>query len=230
VAVILCPTRAAARAQSGVRPAGVATPARFAVPCAPAGRLTLEMEASEIKRGTLLDLDGTPWLVIEVSTQTPSARGGNTITRVKARNLKTGQLQSRQFRAGEQVEEASCEHRPTQFLYRDGEDHLFMDQESYDQFSLDAEQLGDTAGYLTEGLVVRALLYREEVISIELPNTVDLEVVETVPTIKGATATAQPKPATLSTGLQVMVPPYLSVGDMIRIDTRTGRFVERIRG
>jgi elongation factor P len=188
------------------------------------------MDASDITRGTLLDLDGAPWLVVEVSTQAPSARGGNTLTRVKARNLRTGQLQSRSFRSGDLVEEASCERRPTQYLYRDGDAYQFMDEESFEQFSLDADQLGDAAGYLTEGLVIRALLYRDEVINVELPNTVDLEVVETVPTIKGATATAQAKPATLSTGLQVMVPPYLSAGEVIRIDTRTGKFIERIRG
>lgn len=188
------------------------------------------MEASDIKRGVLIELDGDPWLVTEVATQTPSARGGNTLTKVKARNLRTGQLQSRSFRSGEQVGDATCERRPTQFLYKNGDEYQFMDEESFEQFSLGDEQLGDAAGYLTEGLVIRALRYNDEVISVELPNTVDLEIVETPPTLKGATATAKPKPATLSTGLQLMVPAYLDVGETIRIDTRTGRFIERVRG
>lgn len=188
------------------------------------------MDASDIKRGTLIELDGDPWLVIEVATQTPSARGGNTLTRIKARSLRTGQLQSRSFRAGEQVDEAMCERRPTQFLYKNGDEHHFMDEESFEQFSLGGAQLGDAAGCLTEGLVIRALRHDDEVISIELPNTVDLAIVETPPAIKGATATAQPKPATLSTGLQIMVPAYLDVGETIRIDTRTGKFIERVRG
>ena len=105
-----------------------------------------------------------------------------------------------------------------------------MDEESYEQFSLDHETMGDAPGYLTEGLVVRSLIYNDQVLSIELPNTVDLEVIETAPMLKGATAQAQLKPATVVTGKQIQVPPYLSTGETIRIDTRTGKFVERVKG
>jgi elongation factor P len=185
---------------------------------------------SDIKRGMLLDLDDAPWQVVEVSTHTPSARGASTITKVKVRNLKTGQFLSKSFRGGDTIATADCEKRQVQYLYQDGEHYVFMDEENYEQFALDADKLGDSVGFLTEGLTVRSLSYQDEVITVELPNTVDLEVTETAPTIKGATAQAQLKPATLETGIQVMVPPYLATGERIRVDTRTGKFVERVRG
>jgi elongation factor P len=185
---------------------------------------------SDIKRGILLDIDGAPWLVLDVQTQSPSARGAATITKVKVRNLRTGQVLTRSYRSGEVVETADCERRAVQYLYQDGDNFCFMDEETYEQFLLGADVLGDDAGYLTEGLRLRSLLYNGEAIAVELPNTVDLEVVDTAPAIKGATAQAQPKPATLSTGIQVSVPPYLTTGEIVRVDTRTGKFVERVRG
>lgn len=184
---------------------------------------------SDIKRGLLLDIDDAPWLVMDVSSQSPSARGASTITKAKVRNLKTGQVMTKSFRGGESIETADCERRPVQFLYIDGDHFVFMDEESYDQFPLDREVLGDAVGFLTEGLVVRSLAYNDLVFTVELPNTVDLEITETAPSIKGATAQAQLKPATLQTEIQVMVPPYLSTGEIIRVDTRTGKFVERVR-
>ena len=184
---------------------------------------------SDIKRGVLLDIDDAPWVVVDCQTQTPSARGASTITKVKVRNLKTGQVLSKSYRGGEMIETADCEKRPVQYLYQDGEQYHFMDEESYEQFALAAETLGESTGYLTEGLVVRSMLYKESVINVELPNTVDLEVIDTAPALKGATAQAQLKPATLSTGIQVNVPPYLTTGEKIRVDTRTGKFVERVR-
>ena len=188
------------------------------------------INASDLKRGAVLDMDGAPWQVMESSFQTPSARGASTITKVKIRNLKTGQVLNKSFRGGEMIPTADCEKRQVQFLYKDGESFVFMDEETYDQFPLTAETLGADAGYLMEGLIVRSLLYNGEVINVELPVTVDLEITETAPTIKGATAQAQLKPATLETGIQIMVPPYLSSGERIRVDTRDGRFVERVKG
>ncbi len=184
---------------------------------------------SDIKRGLLLDLDDAPWLVMDVASQSPSARGASTITKVKIRNLKTGQVLSKSFRGGDSIETADCEKRAVQFLYHDGDDYHFMDQETYDQFAMDTEQRGDAVGFLLDGMECRSMLYNEEVINIELPNTVELEITETAPSLKGATAQAQLKPATLQTGIQVMVPPYLATGEIIRVDTRTGKFVERAR-
>jgi elongation factor P len=186
------------------------------------------INSSEMKRGILLDLDGAPWQIIDCAFQTPSARGASTLTKIKIKNLKTGQVLSKSYRGGEMVPTADCEKRQVQYLYQDGDDFVFMDQESYDQFNLSGEILGDAAGYLIEGLEVRSLLYNGQVINVELPNTVDLTVSETAPALKNATAQAQLKPAILETGIEVMVPPYLTSGEKIRIDTRDGRFVSRV--
>jgi elongation factor P len=185
------------------------------------------IDSSDMKRGVLLDLDGAPWVVIECSFQSPSARGGAQYTKVKIRNLKTGQVLSKSYRGGEMVPTADCDKRAVQFLYRDGDEFMFMDEESYEQFSLDADVLGDAVGYLLEGASVRSMTYNEAVISVELPNTVDLEVADTAPALKGATAQAQLKPATLETGIQIQVPPYITPGEKVRVDTRTGKFVSR---
>jgi elongation factor P len=116
-----------------------------------------------------------------------------------------------------------------QFLYRQGDAFTFMDLESYDQFDLDVGLVGDAAGFLLENLELRALLFNDKVIGLDLPMTVTLAVGETAPAIKGASAQAQLKPATMETGIQVLVPPYVESGDRIRVDTRDGRFVERAK-
>ena len=185
--------------------------------------------AGDIKRGDILDLDGAPWLVTDVSSHTPSARGASMLIKTKLKNLATGQAQARTFRGGDNVAVADCERRPIQFLYGQSDERVFMDLESYDQFTLPADLLGDGAGYLTDGLELRSLLYNGDILTVELPTTVDLEVTDTAPAIKGATAQAQLKPATLETGIEVLVPPYLTTGERIKIDTRDGRFVERVK-
>lgn len=186
-------------------------------------------QATEIKRGDTLELDGAPWQVTDVSSQTPSARGSSLLVKIKVRNLMTGQVLAKTLRGGDTVEDADCEKRSIQFLYSQGEAYAFMDLESFDQFELPSEQLGDAAGYLTEGLEMRSLLYNGEVMTVELPTTVELEVTDTAPAIKGATAQAQLKPATLETGIEVQVPPYITAGERVKIDTRDGRFVERVK-
>ena len=185
--------------------------------------------ATEIKKGDILDIDGAPWEVTEVTVQTPSARGASMLVKAKTRSLRTGQSLLRTYRGNETVDVADCEKRPVQFLYRQDEDFVFMDQASFDQFTLTAETLGDNTGYLTDGLELRSLLYNGEVLTVELPVTVELRVVDTAPAIKGATAQAQLKPATLETGIEVLVPPYLTSGEKIKVDTRDGRFVERVK-
>ena len=186
--------------------------------------------ATEIKRGDILDIDGAPWEVTDVTVQTPSARGASMLVKVKTRSLRTGQSLARTYRGNETVDAADCERRPVQFLYRQDDEFAFMDLESYEQFALRRETLGDSAGYLTDGLELRSLLYNGEVLNVELPVTVELEVVDTAPAIKGATAQAQLKPAKLETGIEVLVPPYLTTGERIKVDTRDGRFVERAKG
>jgi elongation factor P len=187
------------------------------------------ISSSDMKRGVLLEIDGDPWQVVDCSFQTPSARGASTLTKARIRNLRTGAVLQKTWRGGEMMQTADCEKRPVQFLYREGDEFVFMDQESYDQFTLGRDVIRDDAGYLTEGLECRSLLHNGQVINVELPNTVELAVVECAPCIKGATAQAQLKAARLETGIEIQVPPYLESGERVRVDTRDGRFVERVR-
>jgi elongation factor P len=187
-------------------------------------------QATEIKRGDILDMDGAPWLVHDVHSQTPSARGASMLVKVKVKNLSTGQVLAKTLRGGDSVDIADCERRPIQFLYGQDTEFTFMDLETYEQFTLEADVLGSVTGYLTDGLELRSLLYNGRVLTVEMPTTVDLEVVETNPALKGATAQAQTKPAVLETGLEIQVPPYIATGERVRVDTREARFVERVKG
>src|SRR5215212_7803867 len=147
---------------------------------------------------------------------------GSAQVRIKLRNVKRGQTVERTFQAGEKWPRAFLEQRPVQFLYRDDNDFHFMDTQSFEQFSMSANQLGETAQYLTDGMTVDRTSYESETIGIELPVTVDLRVVETEPGFAGDTQSGARKPATTETGLVVHVPLFVSAGDTIRIDTRTG--------
>jgi elongation factor P len=187
------------------------------------------VNSSDFKKGIILEIDGAPWLIMECAFQTPSARGASTLTKIKIRNLKTGAVLSKSYRGGEMIPEADCEKRPIQFLYKQDDEYAFMDEESYEQFTLTAGILGDAAGYLVDGAQLRSMLYNGNVISVELPNTVELLVVETAPCIKGATAQAQLKPAILETGIEILVPPYLESGERVKVDTRDARFIERAK-
>jgi elongation factor P len=189
----------------------------------------MPINVTEVKRGEILEIDGDPWQISEIASQTPSARGASMIVKAKLRNLRTGQGISKSWRGGETVSTANVETRGVQYLYGREDAFVFMDMQSYDQFTLDREQVGDARPYLLENLELRAVSFDDRVIALELPMTVDLLVVETAPAIKGATAQAQLKPATVETGLQVLVPPYIESGERIRVDTRDGHFVERAR-
>jgi len=184
----------------------------------------------DFKRGLRILIDGDPFVIQDVHVQSPSARGASSLSKVKVRNLRTGQVLDKTFRGGDKVEEPNLAYRPVQFLYRDDDGFHFMDTQSYDQFSLTADELGDTGGYLTDGLAgIRSVVFNDRVIAVDLPNTVQLRVTETGPTIKGATAQAQTKPATLETGLVIQVPSYLESGELVQVDTRDARFVGRVR-
>ena len=144
------------------------------------------------------------------------------------RNIKRGQTVERSFQAGTKWPRASMEKRPVQFLYRDGDEHHFMDTDTYDQFVLTTEQLGETAQYLKDGMTLDRTSYQGETIGVELPVTVDLKVVETEPGFAGDTQSGARKPATTETGLIVQVPIFVEPGDTIRIDTRTGEYQTRV--
>jgi elongation factor P len=188
------------------------------------------ISTSDFKRNLRIQIDGEPYVILDVHVQSPSARGASSLSKIKVRNLKTGQVLDKTFRGGDKVEEPNVELRPIQFLYRDDDGFHFMDTQSYEQFALGADDLEDVGGYLKDGMSgIRSVLFNDEVISVELPNTVVLQVVDTSPVVKGATAQAQTKPATLETGLVIQVPAYLESGELVQVDTREARFISRAK-
>jgi elongation factor P len=188
------------------------------------------LTASEFKRGARIEIDGDPYVILDVRFQSPSARGASTLVKTRVRNLRTGNVFDRSFKAGDKVEEPEVEMRAVQFLYGDDDGYHFMDAESYEQFSLTREELGDSSSYLIEGLGgIRSVLFNGRVLNIELPQTIVLSIRETDPALKGATAQAQTKPATLETGLVIQVPSYLEAGEAVQVDTRDGRFLGRAK-
>ena len=188
------------------------------------------IETSGFKRGLCIVYKDAPMMIVDVTFSTPTARGSNTIAKTKLRNLLTGQLISESIRSGEKFGEVDLERHPASYMYNDGSRWYFMDDSSYEQFDLGKDDLTGAEDYLIDGVEgLQAVLIDGRIISIQLPLSVDLEVVECDPTIKGATAQAQLKPAKTETGLVVQVPSYLSVGERIRVDTRDGHFVERVK-
>ncbi len=189
------------------------------------------LSTGEFKRGLRILIDGDPYVILEVHVQSPSARGASSLSKIKVRNLRTGQTLDKTFRGGDKLEQPDLELRPVQFLYSDDQGLHFMDTQSYEQVALAADEVGDAAGFLTEGLEgIRSVVFNGKVISVDLPNTVVLRVVETAPALKGATAQAQTKPATLETGLVIQVPSYLESDELVQVDTRESRFVSRAKG
>ena len=182
---------------------------------------------SDFKRGIVIQVDGAPCMLIDVTFQSPSARGANTMVKTRYRNLITSQVLDKTFRSGDKVEEADFERHKGQFLYADGDRGIFMDLESYEQFELAAEGFAPISPYLLEGAEVQLGIFQERMVSVDLPMTVELTVEETAPALKNATATAETKDAILETGLKIKVPPYLEAGDRVKVDTRDGRFISR---
>ena len=185
------------------------------------------LTTSDFKRGLVIQLEATPCLLLDVTFQSPSARGANTIVKTRYRNLLTGQVLDRTFRSGDKVDEADYERHKGQFLYADLDRGVFMDMETYEQFEMDEEAFSALSPYLLEGTEVTLGLFEGRMVAVELPLTVELAVVETAPAIKNATATAETKDAVLETGLKIKVPPYLESGVKVKVDTRDGRFISR---
>ncbi len=186
------------------------------------------MKANEIKKGAVIEVDGQKVVVKQVTVQSPSSRSGSTLYKVKGQNVVNRQKFERSFKGDEQVGEVDFMRRAVQLLFRDGEGCTFMDSESYDQFVVSEESLAEELPYISEGLEgMMALIADGEVLGIDLPTTVTLEIVECSPGIKGASASARTKPATLTTGLVVQVPEYLSQGEMIKVNTETGDYMSK---
>jgi elongation factor P len=189
------------------------------------------LSPGQLKRGLIIEVDGAPCVVENIAVQTPSSRGANTIWKVRARNLRTKQKVDKAFRSGDSIVEPNFEKRPVQFLYSDVSQYHFMDLEDYNQFALVREEIEEETRYLVDDLEgIRALVLDEEVIGIELPLTVDLKITDCDPAVKGNSATARTKKASLETGHIVQVPEHISPGETVRVDTATGKFVGRVGG
>jgi elongation factor P len=187
----------------------------------------MPMPATQIRRGNVILFNGAPHRVVDFHHHTP----GNlrAFVQAKMRNLQTGAMTEHRFRAADTVERAQMQTHELQFMYKDAHHYHFMNTESYEMLMLDDETLGDAAQWLTENMVILAEYYDGRAIGVELPSTLELEVVETEPTVTGATKTAMTKPAKLSNGSTVQVPAFINQGDVLRIDPREGKYLERAK-
>ena len=183
------------------------------------------IQATRLRKGNLVKMNTALLRVLDVNHLTPGK--GHGFVQARFRNIRTGALNDHKFRSEDSVERAMLDTRKMQFLYADGDTHHFMDTETYEQTHLTAETLGDAVNYLLSDSVITVQLFESEPVGIDLPLTVELVVRETTPAIKGATVSAQLKPATLETGLVVQVPPFVAVGDVIRVNTESGEYQGR---
>lgn len=184
--------------------------------------------AKDFKKRMVVEIDGAPHMIEHITVQTPSARGAATLYKIKARNLKTKSRVEKAYRGTDALSESSFERRPVQYLYRDPDAFHFMDAADYNQFSMPVADLDDISPYMTENMDgVESLVVNDEVIAIELPDTVELPIAETAPGVRGNSATGRTKPATLSTGHVIQVPEHLDPGVVVRVDTRTGEYLGR---
>ena len=186
----------------------------------------MAVDTSQFRNGLKVEIDGEPYVMTYFQHVKPGK--GGAFVRTKIKHLRTGRVLERTFRSGERLDEADVEEKKMQYLYQDGEQFIFMDQESYDQIPFTKEQIGDARKYLKENLDVDVVFWRGKPINIELPAFIQAVVTQTDPGIKGDTASGSTKPATIETGAVVQVPLFIKEGEKIRVDTRTGAYVERV--
>lgn len=185
-------------------------------------------KACDLKRGHIVEINGAPHAVKQVEAKSPSSRGAATLYKIRFSNLQTGQKLDQSFKGDDLLPAIDCLRPQVQFSYQDGEQYHFMDMESYSQYAINREDIEAEVGYLTEGLEgITALLVDDKLLGIELPQSVSLTIIDTTPGIKGATATGRTKPARLSTGLEIQVPEYLEPGEIVKVNTGTGKFISR---
>jgi len=183
------------------------------------------ISTNDFRTGLTIELDGTVWRVVDFLHVKPGK--GSAFVRTKLRNVQNGNVIERTFRADETVPQATLEKRPMQHTYKEGDEFVFMDMESFEEVRMTPDQIGDRAKYINEGMDVNAVYWEGNILEVEIPHTVVLEVTDTDPGVKGDTATGGSKPATVETGAQVSVPLFISIGERIRIDTRDGSYVGR---
>lgn len=184
-------------------------------------------DTSNFKKGLKIEIDNKPFEIVEFLHVKPGK--GSAFVRTKLRNMLNGRVIDQTFRSGEKVGRPDLQEKEMQYLYKDGDNYCFMDNETYDQFFLSEDHLEDSRRFLTENTTVQVLYYNEEPIGMELPMFVELEITQTEPGVKGDTASKVTKPATLETGVVLPVPIFLDIGDKIKVDTRSGAYVERVK-
>ena len=183
------------------------------------------ISSNDLRTGVSIELDGSVWRVVEFLHVKPGK--GSAFVRTKLKNVQSGNTVEKTFRAGETVPQANLEKKVMQHTYRDGEDLVFMDMETYEEVRMSEAQVGDRVKYLKEEMEVNVIRWNEQILEVELPNAVVLEITQTDPGVKGDTATGGTKPAIVETGAQVMVPLFISIGEKIKVDTRNDSYLGR---
>jgi elongation factor P len=184
--------------------------------------------ASELKNGMVIDINSVPHVVKQIEVKSPSARGAATLYKIRYNNMQTGQKLDETYKGDDMLKEADCEKVPVQYSYQDGENWVFMNANDYSQYEIANADMEEIAGYITENLEgLLGLIMDGKLLTLLLPASVALEIVETVPEMKGASATSRTKPARLSTGLEIQVPEYLKQGEMVKVSTTTGKYLSR---
>ena len=185
-------------------------------------------KANELKRGMLIDIGGIPHVVKELEAKSPSSRGAATLYKVRFNNLQTGQKLDESYKGDELLREADCLKVGLQYSYREGDNVIFMDTADYSQYEVPADSIEDQLQWISEGQEgVIGLIMDGRLLSLEVPQSVNLAIVETPPAIKGATATGRTKTAVLATGAEIQVPEYLESGEVVKVNTQTGKFMSR---
>ncbi|MFW6287409.1 MAG: elongation factor P [bacterium] len=184
------------------------------------------ISTSDFRKGLTIELDGKVYQIIDFQ-HSKMGRGG-ALVKTKLRDVENGGVMEKTFRGNEKVARAMVDQRQKQFLYRDGDDFIFMDNETYEQLSLSSEQLGDKVNFLKENMILDVTMYEGRPIDIELPIFIEVTVAETQPGIRGNTVSGGSKPATIETGAVVQVPLFINEGDIIKVDTRSSEYIERV--
>ncbi len=187
----------------------------------------MPVSTAEFRNGLKIELDGEPYIIVDFQHVKPGK--GGAFVRTKMKSLRSGNVIDRTFRSGEKVDTPELEEKKMQYLYAADKDRVFMDTTSYEQIQLHETQLGDSINYLKENMEIKVLYYKGQPINIEIPMFVELAISQTEPGVRGDTASGGSKPATLETGAVIKVPFYLNEGDVVKVDTRTGTFIERVK-
>jgi len=191
------------------------------------GGFDLPVSTTEFRNGLKIEIDGEPYIIVEFQHVKPGK--GGAFVRTKMKSLKSGNVIDRTFRSGEKVDVPELEEKTMQYLYAADKDRVLMDTSSYEQISMSEKQLGDSVNYLKENMESKVLYFKGQPINIDIPMFVELKIARTDPGVRGDTASGGSKPATLETGAVIKVPFYLNEGDVVKVDTRSGIFIERVK-